>query len=137
MQPLGTQMKTRVFNLSGGYAALASVLVVTALVLVIGLSSSLLSINDAQTSLAAKKNEESVGLVEACVEEALLQLRDIENIPNNIVLPEGTCNVVINSQTGIEWDFTVSHTLEGYTKRVRVLATRSSSIILNVWIEVE
>ena len=122
---------------SGGYVALASVLVIAAIVVSIGLSTSLLSINEAQNSLASKKSEETLDLVEACAEEALIKLSRDANVPSTITLPEGTCNVTENSQVGSNWDVTIEHTFEKYTKRVRLDVDRSTTITINGWNEVE
>ena len=64
-----------------GYIAISSVLVIMAVVLIIGSSVSLLSINDMQSALSNKKSEESLHLVEGCTEDALLSLNENNSIP--------------------------------------------------------
>lgn len=120
-----------------GYIALITVLIIASVVLVIGISTSLLSINDLQSAYAGRKNEEGLGLAESCVEDALLQLNKNSTIPSTITLPagEGACQITINSQSGSNWDFTVTPQSQEYTKRVRVVASRGSSVTITSWLE--
>ncbi|MFC1790711.1 hypothetical protein ACFLZP_04490 [Patescibacteria group bacterium] len=120
-----------------GYVALASVLVIAAVVLVISVSVSLLSVSEGQMSLAGKKNEETVDLVEGCLEEALLRLNEEESIPATISLPEGDCSVTINSQVGNDWTITVSTTFENYTKSIQAVVNRETTVAITSWQEIE
>ncbi len=120
-----------------GYIALTSLIVVTALVILIGISVSALSINDLQSSFAALRNEETIDLVEACVEDALLKLNEEGSVPSSITIAGKTCSVALNSQVGSNWDFTVEGALEGYTKKIRVTASRISSVSITSWKEVQ
>lgn len=122
---------------SAGYVALSSILVIGTVILTIGISVSLLSVSESQISLAEKKKEETVDLVEACVEDALLELNENSSIPSTINLPEGSCSVTINSQSGSDWTFTVTGTVDDHTKKVQVTANRGSSVTVTSWKEVE
>lgn len=139
-------MKLRIFNLSlltfnsereRGYVALASVLVIAAVVVTIGISVSLLSISEGQMSLAEKKNEESIDFVEGCVEDALLRLNEDDAIPSQIVLPQGACDVTIDSHIGDNWTFTVSGSQDNHYKSIQVSATRDTVVTVTSWQEVE
>ncbi len=118
-----------------GFAALASVLVITAVVLIVGMSVSLLSINNVQNSLSAKKSEESLDLVEACVEEALLRINEDASLPAALTLPEGSCSVTVNAQAGSDWDVTVSGEFEGAIKSIRVVAERTNTVTITQWLQ--
>lgn len=118
----------------GGYIALSTVLITLALVMLIGLSASLLSINDLQSSLSGKRSNSSIDLVESCVEEVLLKLNEENTITAGpLSLPQGDCSVTINSQAGDTWDITISASLDGYTKSVNVNSSRSSTVTINNW----
>lgn len=119
-----------------GYVAFASVLVICAVILVIGISVSLLSISEGQMSLAEKKKEETIDFVEACVEDALLRFNENNTIPSQIPLPQGTCDVTIDSQNGT-WTFTVSGAFEKYQKKIQVTAERGTTVNVTSWKEVE
>ncbi len=122
---------------SAGYVALSSILVIATVILTIGISVSLLSVSESQISLAEKKKEETVDFVEACVEDALLELNENGSISLAIILPEGTCTVTIDSQTGNDWTFTVSGAVDAHTKRVQVTANRDTTVTTTSWKEVE
>ncbi|KKQ25941.1 MAG: hypothetical protein US62_C0024G0007 [Candidatus Woesebacteria bacterium GW2011_GWA1_37_8] len=119
-----------------GYIALSSVLIVSALVILIGVSTSLLSVNDLLSSFSNKKSNEVVDLTESCVEDVLLKLNE-ENVINNgtINLPGQVCNVTINSHTGNDWDFTVDANKESFYQSVRVSATRGSTVTISSWLD--
>jgi hypothetical protein len=119
----------------GGYIAVASMLVIGVVVLVVGTTVSLLAINDIQSALADKKGHEALDLVEGCAEDALLMLNENNSLPSTVVLPEGSCSVTINSQSGSTWIFTVSGTFEGYVKSIQVEAERSTTIVIRNWSE--
>ena len=119
-----------------GYIALSTVLITLALVLLIGLSSSLLSINDLQSSQSGKISNVTVDMVESCVEDVLLRLNDIGSVTaGSMSLPLGDCSVTINSQADDIWDFTVSTTLDAYTKSVRVNVTKGETVTVDSWMD--
>jgi hypothetical protein len=119
-----------------GYVAIVTVLVIGAVMLSVGMAVVLNSINGGQGSLAEIKKETSLGLTESCAEEALLRINNDGALPASIILPEGTCTVTINLHSGSDWDVTVAGTLDGYTKNIRVTATRGTMVTLNSWKEI-
>lgn len=132
-----SKLKAQSSKLSKGYVALSSILVIAAVILTIGISVSLLSISESQLSLAEKKKEETIDFVEACVEDALLELNEDSSVPSTITVPEGSCSVVVNSQLGNDWTFTVSGTQDSHTKDIQVSATRDTTVTITSWKEIE
>ena len=132
-----SKLKTKSSKLDKGYVALSSILVIATVILTIGISVSLLSVSESQISLAEKKKEETVDFVEACVEDALLELNENGSISSAITLPEGTCTVTIDSQTGDDWTFTVTGAVDAHTKRIQVTANRDTAVTVTSWKEVE
>jgi len=124
-------------NKSSGFIALTSLLVIASLVVLIGVSTSLLSIGDLQSSFSLGKSEDALDLAEACSEEALLGLNEDGVIPASITLPEGACSITINSNLDNTWDFTVEGTLDFFTKRVNIVATRGTFLAITSWKESE
>jgi hypothetical protein len=118
-----------------GYIAIASMLVILLVVTIIVTSVSLLSINDIQSALSGKKGNESLFIVEGCVENALIKLNKDNLVPSSIVTPNGTCSVTINSQVGNNWTLTVGSQSNGYTKNVQVTAIRDATITVSSWKE--
>jgi len=113
-----------------------TVLVIGAVMLSVGMAVVMNSINTGQGSLGEIKKESGIGFVESCVEDALMRINTENVLLGTITLPEGTCTVTINSQVGSAWDFTVSGTLDGYSKNIRVTATRGTNITVNSWTEI-
>jgi len=120
-----------------GYIALTSVLVIASIIVTISLSISLLAISDNQMSLATNKSALILAVTEGCVENALLELNKDNSLPSVINLPEASCNVTVNSQAGNNWDFTVSSSLNSYSKKIQVQVIRGSQITVNSWQQIE
>lgn len=119
-----------------GFIAISSVLVIMVIVLVIGTTVSLLSVQGIQLSLSSKKSDEALSLVEGCVADALLRLNEQNQLPASVSLPEGSCIVTLNEQAGVTWDFTVSGSFNNYTKRIQITATRQSTVEVTGWNEI-
>ncbi len=119
-----------------GYIAITSVLVILAVVLIVGTSVSLLSINDIQSSLSSEKGEQTLALVEGCAEDALLRLNNNNAISASFTIPEGTCSVTGITNVGNNWTFTVSATILNYSKSVQISAVRSTTVQVTSWIEI-
>ncbi len=130
------QRRSAFTNQSNGYVAIVTVLVIGAVMLSVGMAVVLNSINIGQGALAEIKKESGIGFVESCAEDALIKINKNGALAGTIVLPEGTCTVTINSQVGSNWDFTVSGILNGYSKNIRVTATRGSTMTVNSWQEI-
>jgi len=119
-----------------GYIATSAVLVLMVVVLTIVTTVSLLSIGEAQGSLALTKGEEALSFVEGCVEDAILKTKASPTYNGgNITRPEGTCTVTV-SKAGNVWTETISTTDTAYKRTVRVVFTRTSSITLTSWQEI-
>ncbi len=132
---LKTKFQNNLYQNYGGYIALSTVLIVLALVLLIGVSTSLLSINDLLSSQSGKMSNGALNLAESCAENALLVLNEENTLPSSITLPQGFCSVTINSQTGSLWDFTVVSVADGYQKYIRINANRGATVTINSWTE--
>ena len=66
-----------------------------------------------------------------------MELNENGSISLAITLPEGTCTVTLDSQTGDDWTFTVSGAVDAHTKRVQVTANRDTAVTVTSWQEVE
>lgn len=121
---------------SGGYIALSSVLITLALVLLIGVSTSLLSINDLLSSYSSKKSSQTTDLVDACVEDVLMKLNKNNSVTQGAyTLLGGTCNVTINSQLGNDWVIAVDANKESYYKKVIVTVNRGTTVTISGWLD--
>jgi len=118
-----------------GYIALTTVLIISFIILSVGLASSLLSVGQLQNSLSGKKYEQTINLLESCVEDSLIRLNKSMSIPSLISIPGGTCSVTIDSQTGNTWIFTVSTNFDGYSKSIQIEAIRDTKVSVVKWNE--
>lgn len=119
-----------------GYVAISTVLIVGVVVMAIGVTVILNGINEVQSAFAESRKEAALAVVNACVQDGLIRLNKNNAIPGTIVLPEGSCTVTINSQVGSSWDVTFTGTVNGYTKSLRVTATKTTTVTINSWLEI-
>lgn len=119
-----------------GFIAISSVIIIAAVVLAISISVTYLAIGEGQSALATTKGEETLNLVESCIEEALMKIRSAPNYAGGtITFPTGSCSVTVIKQAN---NFTVTATNIG-TDHIRTLetkATRTGSITITSWKEI-
>ena len=118
-----------------GYAALIIVLMVSVMLLVIGVSVAIISINQGQMSTIEQKKEAELAFVESCAVDALMRLNITNTIPSSFTLPQGTCNVG-STNSGTSWTITVTGNQENYTKTIQINASKTSNITITSWIEI-
>lgn len=97
--------KTRDFRLKeGGYIALVSVLIITTLVLLIASSASLLGISESDMGLQENQAWEAFYLATACVEDALMKLKDNLEYTGGetLTFDNGTCAIELVEGIGNE-----------------------------------
>lgn len=119
-----------------GYVAFMSILVISAILVTLSVVVTLTSINGLQTSQSRVLSGKTFNTVEACAEEALGYLQDVPSLPASVTTPLLSCTVTVNNQVGGMWDFTVSGTLGGYAKSIRIEAERGVTISISNWQEV-
>lgn len=119
-----------------GFTAITSVLIISAVVLVISISVSLLSIGEGQSGLATYKGEASYFLTDGCVEDALLKAKQNASYTGGtLTRPEGSCTISI-SKAGNTWTVTASNS-GTYTKSIQVIIQRTgSSVTVSSWNEI-
>lgn len=115
---------------------MASVLIIAAVVITIGITTSLLSIGEGQSSLALTKGEETLNLAESCMEDALLKLRNSSAYAGgSIILPEGTCTVTVSQNNNI-YTITATNNGNAYKRTIQTVVNRGTLIIVNSWKEI-
>lgn len=122
-------------ELKKGYVALIAVLAISALLMVIGISVTIISINQGQMSTVEQKKEKALFFVESCGSEALMNLNKNGSVPATIILPTGTCTTTV-SNAGSTWTITVTGSQENYKKTIQIVATRGSNVTINSWNEI-
>ena len=108
-------MRINKFGLQKGYIATSTVLVLMVVILSITITVSLLGIGSAQGSLALTKGEETLFLVEGCMESALLNAKNNNSYTGgNLTLPEGTCLITVFKNGNI-WTITAVNIATNYS----------------------
>lgn len=133
--------KKNSLDFNNGFVALVSLLVISAAVLVISTSISLLGVGESKASLDFKKGQETLKVAEGCAEEALLRLRDNASYTGgSLNVGDGSCTISI-SGTGADRTITITASISGppqYTRKVQVTIKRAgNSINIISWVEVE
>jgi len=118
------------------FIAISTLLVIAAVVLVISITVSMTSISEGQSSLSIVKGEESLYLVEGCMEDVLLKIRSNINYSGGTInRPEGVCTITVlkNGNTYI-----VTSTSVGlpYIKTIEAVIDRTNKITVTSWKEI-
>ena len=121
-----------------GYIALLTILIVMAAVLTIASTVAFLSIGEAQSGLSLFKGEQTLDFVEGCTEDAMIRARnDSAYNGGDIIRPEGTCNVTINSKVANRWTMTTTTPNALYKRTIQLVFDRlSTGISLISWKEI-
>ena len=118
-----------------GFIAMTSILVISAVVLIISITVSMLSIGEGQSGLAHYKGENTLTFVEGCMEDALINARNnVSYNGGNITRPEGTC--VITVVKSGNWTITATTTNTFFKRTIEAVITRASSITILSWKEI-
>lgn len=118
-----------------GYAAITSVIVILVAIILVGIATSTLSIGNAQMSLGQSKSEETVSLVESCIEDVLLYYNKQGTIPLSRTTPLGTCTITVDSSTATSSTFTTTGSISPHTRSVQVTANRIGSVTVVNWMQ--
>ena len=119
-----------------GVAALITIVVISASILTMALTSSLLGLGELELGFTSSKGAEALSVVDSCVEEAIIRLeRDSGYTGGTLNLGNGSCttSIVANVNDRI---ITVVGNVGEYYKKVEVDTTLSSGKInINSWQE--
>lgn len=121
-----------------GFAAMSTVLIISAVALAVVTTTTLLSIGLGQSSLALLKSEGNLLQVEGCVEDVLQGIWGSPTFnSSSITRPEGTCTINYTSGGPTNWDVTVTSIAGDYARKIKVVLVRNStSISLTSWQEI-
>ena len=105
-----------------GYIALISVLIISAIVVLIATSASLVSISESDMSLEENQAWETFYLATACAEEALQQIRDSTEFSGSRDFPlgSGTCSYTVTKLTEQNRIVTASGSLGNIMRKIKI-----------------
>lgn len=122
-----------------GYIALISVLIISATVLLLGISASLLALGEANMGLLKNQSSEAYFLANLCAEEALQQIQD--SVPfqgnGNISAGNGICDYVVVKLLGQNRTIDTSGTVGTIVRRISITLDKvNPNINIISWQEV-
>lgn len=122
-----------------GYIALISVLIISAIVVLIATSASLVSISESDMGLEENQAWETFYLTNACSEEALQQIRDSISFKGsgNLSLGEGSCTYTVTKLTGQNRVITASGTVGNIVRKAKITLDKiTPNINITSWQQV-
>jgi len=115
-----------------GYIALSSIIIITAVILVISVTVSYLSIGEGQIALSLTNAEQRLAFQESCIEDILLKFRSGTN-PVAGSMPEGNCIIYWSDNGNGNYTFAIQAPDNTYGKYFTVSANRDYSVSVTSW----
>lgn len=132
-------VKSQRLNVHSGYIVLITVLVVGAVGVAIAVSLLWLGLSGSKSSFALQQSNQAKGLANACIEEALQQIRDSTSFTGtgSLTLGAGTCSYTVTSQGSQNRTITATGTVGTIIRKVKVIIDKiTGSINVTSWQEV-
>jgi hypothetical protein len=121
---------------NNGFIALVTVLIIFAIVLLVGLSISLLSINEAQMGLRKSQSSQAYFLANLCAEDALMKLKEDINYSGNetIEIEGGSCQILPIEG---KWTIKTISNFQNQVKKIKIMVSQvNPKMIISSWQEV-
>lgn len=126
-------MYTNRLDNSRGYVAIVSILIIAVLVVSIGTSATLTSINHLQNSFGSFKSQQTLYHADSCAEEVLWMICKNIVVPSVFQIDENDCNVNMISADLDNINFEVTSNLNNFEKRIYIEASSSATMNLVSW----
>jgi len=117
-----------------GMAAIITVIILGALMILIGGVMTLTSISEGQSTLSDNQTKKNQFVLDACGEEALVRINENNTLPSTIITSLGSCNMTLNSQIGSSWNFSLS-TNDIPSLGINIILNRGSTIAISSWLD--
>ena len=124
-------MKT--YKPKNGFIALVSVLIISAIAIIIGVSISLLGMSELQMGFSENQSFKAFNYADACTEEALERLRiNWANYSGSLSFDEGSCtiNTVVSGGSAT---INLVGTVDNFTRKIQISV--DSSLNVTAWEE--
>jgi hypothetical protein len=120
-----------------GFVAISAVILISAVLLVVITTVTMLAIGEGQASLAVDLGNSDQYLIDGCVEDILEKVHENDTTRvASITRPEGTCTYTYNTGGPANWDITVKESGTAFGKTVRVVFTRGMTNTITSWTEI-
>lgn len=105
-----------------GYIALISILIISAILLLIAFSSGILGIYEANIGLGKSQESKVFYLASACAEEALQKIRDSSSFSGsgNLSFQEGSCSYEVEKLAEENRLVMASSTVQNATRKIKI-----------------
>jgi len=117
-----------------GMAAIITVIILGALMVLIGSVMTLTSISEGQSTLTDNLNKRNQFTLDSCGEEALININENNTLPATIITNYGSCSVTVNSKVGDSWNFSLNTSNMSHLG-VNIVLNRGSTIAISSWID--
>lgn len=124
------------FKKQKGFIAITTVLIISALVLIVGIGISLDSIGEIKMGLQRSLSSQSYYLANLCAEQTLMKLKENSSYPGNetINIENGNCTILPIEGN---WTIKVSASSSGQIKKMKLIVSQiDPEIIVDSWEEV-
>ena len=116
-----------------GMAAIITVVILGAVMVLIGTTMTLTSISEGQATVSETKIKKNQTLLDACAEESLITINKNNTLPSTITTTLGLCDVTINFQVGTSWNFNLGTSGEMSSLESNIILNRGSTIAISRW----
>ncbi len=110
-----------------GYIALVTILIISAIVLLVGISVNLLSISESDMGLQKNQSSEAYYLANLCAEDALMKLKDDLNYLGNetLTIGDGSCYIYAPEGSGNkDRIIKATGTIYNHTRKIKIEINR-------------
>lgn len=123
-----------------GFIAFTSLLIISAVALLVATSAALLGVGAAKSSLDHKKGQETLFVAQSCLESALLQLRNTATYTGgSLNVGDGSCTITV-SGAGTNRTINIQATIPGpplFVRKLQAAVKRTgNSLNLLTWQEI-
>lgn len=116
-----------------GMAAIITVIILGAVMVIIGTTMTLTSISEGQATVSETKVKKNQAILDACSEESLININENNTLPSTITTTLGSCNITVNSHIGTSWDFTLGTNGTMSSLKTNITLNRGSIIGISNW----
>jgi uncharacterized protein YdiU (UPF0061 family) len=118
-------MKSCIQTDSQGFAALFTVVIVSAAALTMALTASFIGFGELDSGYTNDKANETLSLADGCMEEALTRLRTESGyLGEMLALGNGNCTITVVTLSGVSTISVVAQTTGGYSKNLEAVVSK-------------
>jgi uncharacterized protein YdiU (UPF0061 family) len=119
-------MKSYTQTDSQGFAALFTIVIVSAAALTMALTASFIGFGELDSGYTNDKANEALSLTDGCMEEALTRLRTESGYLGEVLaLSSGNCTISVVTLSGVSTITVIAQTTEGYSRTLEAVVSKT------------